>query len=65
MGEYDCDHDFIDAHMAWADAHGLSYLAWTCESGPSVIADYGGTPTRYGKGLRDHLAALAARGRAR
>jgi endoglucanase len=64
LGENDCAHGFVDVYMAWADAHGVSYLGWTwnpwnCSSGPALIADWQGTPTPYGQGLRDHLAALA------
>jgi len=64
LGENDCAHGFIDPYMAWADAHNVSYLGWTwntwdCSSGPALITDYSGTPTAFGIGLRDHLAALA------
>jgi endoglucanase len=64
-GESDCAHGYVDSYMAWADAHGISYLGWTwnpwdCSSGPALISDWNGTPTPYGAGLRDHLAALAA-----
>jgi endoglucanase len=67
MGEGDCRHTYIDPYMNWADRHGVSYLAWTwdthggwtCQSGPSLIKDYHGTPTGFGIGYREHLAALA------
>lgn len=64
LGENDCAHGYIDQYMAWADAHAISYLAWTwdtwdCSSGPALISSYDGTPTAFGIGLRDHLAALA------
>jgi endoglucanase len=67
MGEVDCAHDFIDTYMAWADAHGVSYLGWTwnvwdCRDGPALISDWSGTPTAFGVGLRDHLARLASAG---
>ena len=68
MGDTDCNHDFIDAYMAFADAHGISYLGWAwdatkygywdCAKGPALIVDYHGTPTPYGVGLRDHLLAI-------
>jgi hypothetical protein len=68
MGDTDCDHDYIDRYMKWADSHGVSYLGWawdatapggwTCSGGPSLITSYDGTPTAYGVGLRDHLQAL-------
>jgi endoglucanase len=62
IGQGRCAHDFIDRYMAWADAHGVSYLAWGwnvwgCEL-PGLIEDYDGTPTAYGEGFRAHLAGL-------
>jgi hypothetical protein len=71
LGEYDCNHDFTDAYMAWADGHGVGYLPWswnsggdwTCGGGPTLISDYSGSPTPFGVGVRDHLVALAAAGR--
>ena len=68
MGDVDCNHDYIDQFMSWADEHGVSYLGWTwdatapggwtCDGGPSLITAYDGSPTGYGIGLRDHLRAL-------
>ena len=29
IGQNTCAHDYIDQVMAWADAHGVGYLAWT------------------------------------
>jgi hypothetical protein len=65
LGENDCAHGYIDQYMPWADAHGISYLGWTwdtwdCANGPALISNYDGTPTAFGIGFRDHLAALAA-----
>ena len=68
LGENDCAHSFIDTYMAWADAHGISYLGWTwdaspywtCTGGPTLITDYSGTPSGMGAGLHTHLLALAA-----
>jgi endoglucanase len=65
LGEDDCGHGFIDRYMAWADAHAVSYLGWTwdtwnCGGGPALISSYDGTPTPFGLGFRQHLAALAA-----
>jgi len=70
FGESDCAHGYADGYMAWADAHGLSYLGWTwnpwdCGGGPALISDWNGTPTAYGAGLHDHLAALVAAHRSR
>jgi hypothetical protein len=68
LGEVDCLHSYIDAIMPFADAHGISYLgwawdavapgSWTCSGGPSLIDSYGGSPTAYGIGFRDHFRAL-------
>jgi len=63
IGENDCASSFIATYMAWADAHGVSYLGWTwdtwnCSSGPALITAYDGSATAYGAGYRDHLAAL-------
>jgi hypothetical protein len=49
--------------MAWADARGLGYLAWTWDTwgcGPAVlISNYDGTPCPgFGVGYRDHLATM-------
>jgi endoglucanase len=67
LGEGDCRHRYIDPYMRWADRRGVSYLGWawdahggwTCHSGPTLIQDYGGTPTAFGIGFREHLRALA------
>jgi endoglucanase len=68
LGETDCRHGYIDAMMAFADAHRIAYLgwtwdavapgSWTCSGGPSLIENYGGTPTGFGVGFRDHLRSL-------
>ena len=71
IGESGCTDTYIDTYMPWADSHGISYLGWTwdstrapshwnCSGGPALIKSYNGTPTAYGVGLKDHLAALAA-----
>ncbi len=72
MGEGDCRDRYIDGYMPWADRHGISYLGWAwdthggwiCRSGPTLIRDYDGTPTAFGRGFRDHLRALAHKHRA-
>jgi hypothetical protein len=66
LGENDCTHRYIDPYMRWADRYGISYLGWAwytaddtdCYNGPTLIRDYEGNPTRYGKGLREHLREL-------
>jgi endoglucanase len=70
FGDFGCVDTYINEYMPWADAHGISYLAWTwnsteapsywsCSEGPALITNYNGTPTEYGVGLRNHLATLA------
>jgi endoglucanase len=63
IGENDCSSAFIAGYMNWADAHAVSYLAWSwdtsnCSSGPALITSYDGVPTAFGAGFRDHLAAV-------
>ena len=59
-GEFDCADDDLDVLLPWADAHGVLYLAWSwyvgnCETEPSLITNYSGTPTPYGIGYREYL----------
>jgi len=59
FGENDCATGYISQLLPWMDTVGIHYLAWTwntwdCASGPSVISDYSGTPTAYGKGVYQH-----------
>ena len=72
LGERDCTSDLIEGTamtppqeslLDWADAHGVSYLAWgwttaDCAGEPALITDYDGTPTSYGAGIRRHLLSL-------
>jgi endoglucanase len=66
LGEGDCTSRYIDPYMRWADSKGISYLGWAwytaddtdCYNGPTLIRDYTGVPTRFGKGLREHLREL-------
>jgi hypothetical protein len=61
IGQNSCAHDYIDSVMAWADAHGVGYQAWTwdpwgCSGGSVLIQDWNGTPTvTYGQGFKAHL----------
>jgi hypothetical protein len=62
VGQLNCDHNYIDKFLPWADKNGISYLAWAwfvgdCAGVPSLISDYDGTPTKYGIGYREHLLA--------
>ena len=66
FGETDGTATYINSYMTWADAHGVSYVAWTwnlwgCGGAISLITDFTGTPCPgYGAGYKNHLAALAA-----
>jgi hypothetical protein len=76
LGQRDCMGGFIETLMAWLDARGLGYLAWSWNAGtcqpyvsPSVpgqpwplVTDYGsGTPSGpYAQAFRDHLAGVVA-----
>jgi hypothetical protein len=63
IGQNNCNHDYIDQVMNWADANGIGYTAWTwnpwgvCNSnGNDLIQDWSGTPTvSYGQGYQAHL----------
>ena len=64
IGQNSCAHDYIDQVMAWADANGVGYTAWTwnpwgCSGGNVLIQDYTGTPTEtYGSGFKAHLLTV-------
>jgi endoglucanase len=63
VGELDCGDSLYPPFLEFADQHGISYLAWawfvgSCAHEPSLITSYTGTPTAYGAGYRQHLAAL-------
>lgn len=64
IGENDCASSFVEPLMTWADAKGIGYLGWTwntwsCNSGPSLISDFTGTPTAFGAGIKAHLAKVS------
>ena len=64
IGQDTCAHDYIDKVMAWADANGVGYTAWTwnpwgCTGGNVLIEDFNGTPTKtYGEGFKAHLLTV-------
>jgi hypothetical protein len=66
IGQNTCAHDYIDQVTAWADAHGVGYLAWTWNawgicpgSGNVLIDDFAGTATAsYGQGFKAHLLSV-------
>lgn len=60
-GELNCEDDDLNTILPWADADGVSYLAWAwwtdgCAN-YGLISNYDGTPTSYGVGYRAHLLA--------
>ena len=66
--ESDCAQSFDNSYMNWADAHGVSYLAWgwyvltgqPCSS-LCLITDASGTPASpNGVAVRTHLEFLPA-----
>ncbi|MET8260185.1 cellulase family glycosylhydrolase [Micromonospora sp. NPDC005205] len=61
FGQDNCGFDYMQRLVDWADAHDLSYLAWTwnpwgCTSGAVLIKDWAGTPEPgVGEGYKAHL----------
>ncbi|KOV90229.1 cellulase family glycosylhydrolase [Nocardia sp. NRRL S-836] len=61
FGQDDCGFAYMQRLADWADAHALSYLAWTwnpwgCSSGAVLIKDWNGTPEAgVGEGFKAHL----------
>lgn len=67
LGQNTCNAAFPERYMDWADAHGVSYLAWSwdtwgCPDG--LIASYSGRPTKWGAAYRARLRQLEASTRA-
>ena len=63
FGELDCSDTLYPPFLSFADQHGISYLAWawfagSCTGEPSLITNYGGSPTPYGVGYEQHLHNL-------
>jgi endoglucanase len=64
IGSKNCTASSIGPLLNWSDAHRVSYLAWawsagSCGGEPSLITNYGGTPTQTcGRGYKHHLAVL-------
>jgi hypothetical protein len=72
FGDSDCNSDFSEKLMRFADRIGISYLAWTwnteadyggCKNnallGPGVSAYFSAHPSGYGKGVRKHFREVA------
>jgi hypothetical protein len=68
FGQFDCKSRYNTDFMTWADAHGVSYLAWWWYvkepgdgrgCGLSLISNYlTGGPTPYGAPIRSHFLAV-------
>jgi hypothetical protein len=63
FGEYDCSTTYVTPFMNFADKAEISYIGWAwipydCKTFPALISNYSGTPTAYGKGLKNHLATV-------
>jgi hypothetical protein len=65
IGQNDCGTAMLTTLMAWLDGHNAGYLAWTWDTWGtacttlSLIVDYAGSPTAYGRAYRDHLRSVA------
>lgn len=65
VGQSSCDDtSFASRYFAWANSHGISYLAWTwdtwgCPYG--LVTSYDGTPSVWGQALQADLRSLPAR----
>jgi hypothetical protein len=63
FGDTGCTGAFLEGLAAWADAHGVSYLAFTWNPaavacvGYHLVVAFDGTPTAAGLVYRDHLRA--------
>jgi hypothetical protein len=66
FGDTDCAGSFLEALPAWADPHGIGYLAFTWNAAPALCSGYhlitafDGAPTPAGAVYRRHLLALTA-----
>jgi endoglucanase len=66
LGEHDCASGLLMPLLQWADAHELSYLAWSwitgdCAKEPALVSRYDGTPSGAGAGYRAHLLGQTPR----
>ncbi len=64
LGQNTCNGAFPERYMNWADAHGVSYLAWSwdtwgCPDG--LVRSYAGTPSAWGAAFRGHVRSLGGR----
>lgn len=58
-GSTTCGHSTIDGFMNWADAKGVSYLAWAWNTQPctfpGLITNYDGSANAFGAAFKAHL----------
>jgi uncharacterized protein YbdZ (MbtH family) len=60
FGSDDCRPRFAESVLDWADRHGASYTGWAwypgdCGGFPSLVRDWSGTATAYGRALQERL----------
>ena len=67
FGDTGCLGPFLEALPAWADPHGIGYIAFTWNvsalpcAGYHLISAFDGTPTPAGAVFREHLRVAAAK----
>ncbi|MGZ4618973.1 MAG: cellulase family glycosylhydrolase, partial [Frankiaceae bacterium] len=63
FGQGGCAADYVNTLLSWLDARHASYLAWTWNTwgcgNMALLEDYAsGTPTPFGRHIRDHFLAV-------
>jgi hypothetical protein len=64
VGQSTCTGTFAETFFNWADAHRVSYLAWTWDTWgcpEALVTSYTGTPTAWGATFRAHIEHLTLR----
>ncbi|HEX9068096.1 MAG TPA: hypothetical protein VF807_04950, partial [Ktedonobacterales bacterium] len=64
FGSYDCGTGYNEQAINYFTAHHISWLAWSWQtgpcSGPSLLADWSGTPSSpYGSYIKQRMLAAA------
>lgn len=68
LGQAACGTGYVSQYMDWADAHGISYLAWgwapwgCANHAYGLITGWGAEPNSYGRVFYEHFASVASRG---
>ncbi len=62
LGQDGCRSDFVEPMLEWLEERGYGVLGWAwnkadCAKFPSLISDYDGTPTAFGKAFREAFTA--------